>query len=79
MKYDVYSVRDALVGFGFPVPMDNDAVAVRNFGETHKNVGSPEDFSLWKIGSFDTETGTIVSDLPSMLVQLTDVIRKGEI
>lgn len=78
MDYGVYSVRDSLVGYGFPIIMSNDAVAMREFVNSHKDVGSPQDYSLWNIGVFNTDTGVITSDVvPSCICNLIDCL-KGE-
>lgn len=66
MKLGVYSVRDNLTGFLEPQVSLNDAVAVRAFEQACANSSSvmgfrASDFSLYKIGEFDTETGFIES------------------
>lgn len=61
------SVFDKVSGkFGTPVTIDNDASAIRAFKDMvfNKNtlVGQhPEDFILYKVGYFDTDTGVIYS------------------
>lgn len=67
MNYPVYSIRDAKVGFMTPTVDQNDASAARNFEHAVMNSASlmnshPGDYALYRIGSFDTETGAIVKE-----------------
>lgn len=59
----LYVIKDELSNYGFPVPIDSDREAIRWFHnmltENRLMATSPKDFSLWHIGSFDTETGEI--------------------
>lgn len=77
MIISLYSVHDALNGFGAPSLQNNDAAAMRSFAEVFKDVYSPTDYSLWKIGSFDTESGEIFPDVPVVVCRATDFV-KGE-
>lgn len=66
MKLGVYSMRDNLTGFLEPQVSINDAVAIRAFEQACSNTASvigfrSSDFSLYKIGEFDTETGFVES------------------
>ena len=38
----------------------------------------PEDFALWRIGSFDDRTGQVTGDTPTLLVQAFQLLRKEE-
>ena len=72
MKFPVYAVRDSLLGFGFPMIRDNDAVASRAFEYDLKVDNSPyahhpQDFQLYRIGEFDTENGNIKSESPTLI------------
>ena len=57
----MYALKDELNGFTTPIPFMNEELAKRYLKDqymtnpTVKN--TPEDFSLWKVGEFDTETG----------------------
>lgn len=62
----IYAIRDNKVGtFAPPCLFENDATAIRAFGDlVSRDKDSlmyvhPEDFSLWSLGHFDTETGFI--------------------
>lgn len=79
MIYGVYSVLDVNVGFGVPVVQENDAVAMRTFenGCTDKHsvwYTHSSDFSLNRIGSFDTATGELIAESPQKLCTAFDVV-----
>lgn len=78
MIYPIYAINDALNGFGSPTIQNNDAAAYRSFAEAFKDVFQPADYSLWKIGSFDTNTGEIIPDVPTVVCRATDFV-KGDI
>lgn len=72
MILGVYSIRDSKTGFLSPTFELNDAVAMRNFrhaqqGDTILKSHSV-DFSLYKIGRFDTDTGKIEMMFPPEVV-----------
>lgn len=75
MIISLYSVNDALSGFGAPTLQNNDAAAYRSFAEAFKDVYQPADYSLWKVGSFDTDTGEIIPDVPSVVCRATDFVK----
>ena len=77
MIINIYSVNDALNGFGPLSLQNNDASAYRGFAEAFKDVYSPADYSLFKLGSFDTNTGEIIPEVPSVVCRATDFV-KGE-
>lgn len=64
MVYNLYSILDVNVGYQMPIVQDNDAVAMRNFENACIDKSSvfnthSVDFSLWCIGTFDTDTGVV--------------------
>lgn len=64
MLNSVYCIRDNRVGFLSPMVDQNDATAMRNFEHALSNLQTvlgthPEDFDLYKIAVFDTESGRI--------------------
>lgn len=80
MIYGVYSVRDLLTGF-MSVSLDvNDASARRNFAHAVNRGDSlfnshPEHYVLYKLGSFNTETGLLeVCDMQIV----TDAVNEKE-
>lgn len=89
MKLNVYSVFDSkLATFGRPWYELTDASAIRVFSDA-VNDGSnpqnqwykhPEDFSLYCLGSFDDESGSLEKQLPLSLVTASaifDVKKNG--
>lgn len=89
MKYGIYSIRDAAAGvFTAPTIDLTDESATRSFSQAVNNVGSmmnfvPSDFSLYRIGSLDVESGQIEPITPpSMLVcgdRLVKVVIENEV
>ncbi len=82
MKTFIYSVHDDKTGFNAPFMDANDDSAIRGFTFAFKsNTGlmsfAPSDFRLYRIGSFDTQTGVLVPDCPPVVVSdLATLIRK---
>lgn len=73
MIFGVYSLRDVKTGFCNPTFDANDSVATRNFFHAIDQSKSimrfaPEDFDLYKLADFDTDTGIITSLLQPMLI-----------
>lgn len=70
MKYGIYVVRDAKTEFLTPTFDINDESAIRNFSYAINNTNgimgfSPNDFDLFKIGTFDAAKGFLdKSDFP---------------
>lgn len=64
MRVVLVSVRDAMVGFSAPQQEVSSGSAIRSFLDAVEASGSfmgkhTADFSLWKIGEFDMETGDV--------------------
>lgn len=77
MIFNLYSLKDELVGFNAPVRFDNDQVAIRSFIElmkTDEYKGIRKDLSLYRLGSFDTDSGSFVSELPAKLIDGNSVV-----
>lgn len=75
MKYGLYCMRDVKGSFMAPAPDINDQTAVRNFAYAVNNNNSvmnfaPKDFQLYKVGTFDSDTGSVECITP--MVFLTD-------
>ena len=82
MVTNVYSVHDDKVGF-CPVFMDsNDESAIRGFAYAFRQSSSlmsfaPSDFRLYRVGSFDTQSGILSSECSPVLVSdLVSLVRK---
>lgn len=72
-------MKDKLLGFAPPIPVDNDKAAIRWFESEmakRKNTDQmdPKYWDLYKIGKFNTETGEIAGT-PTHQIEL---IREGE-
>lgn len=66
MILDMYALKDEMNGYTSPIPFMSEDLAKRYFKDQY--IGnptihnSPEDFSLWKIGTFDTEAGNFINE-----------------
>lgn len=81
MILNIYSVRDNKVGFMNPTVEGSDAIAIRNFEFAVKNSKSllnshPQDFDLYKIGSFDSDSGAISGCLPEFVFSASDIFAR---
>ena len=66
MVHYVYAVKDELQGeFLQPIYSENDTLATRHFKYQINNIEqwkyNASDYSLYRLGSFDTESGVYVS------------------
>lgn len=81
MKYGLYSIRDSLNGYGTPLCDFNDSTAKRNFQSAfiaHK-VATPGDYDLFRIGSFDVDTGCISPEAnPVLIMRGIDTIPRND-
>lgn len=76
MKLKLYSVFDAKAAFfGVPVFDMNDATAVRRFSDQVNSdnpdnqwAKHPEDFSLFRVGEYDSLTGKLSGEIPECLI-----------
>lgn len=73
MKLNIYVIKDKRSCFMTPTFDYNDAAAVRNFEHACRNVDSlfnshPADFSMYRIGEYDTESGVITPCEPFFIV-----------
>lgn len=78
MKYAIYSVRDILNGFGALMCDHNDKTAIRNFCAAFRSAAGVDsrDYDLFRIGTFDTETGMIVPESsPALIFRGIDLIK----
>lgn len=84
MKKRVYAIRDdKLECFAQPVLVDNDAVAVRQFGDIisagndHIMGKHPGDFALYHLGEYDMHTGIFENlPCPAILARGSDFAKK---
>lgn len=82
MNYGLYAIKDAKSTF-FPVNADlNDSCAIRNFEHAVRQPDSllrshPNDYSLFRVGSYNNETGMIESfDTPVLLTDAAAVLKE---
>lgn len=73
MIYGVYAIRDLKTTFMSPIISQNDAEAGRNFSHAVMQTDSlyythASDFDLFKIGSYDSETGIITGMNPEIVL-----------
>ena len=63
MREFLYEIKDDLSGFAAPMEFMNDDIADRWFkGHVNNNDylrNNSKDFSLWRVGECNTETGTL--------------------
>lgn len=78
MIYGVYSIHDAKTGF-LNITLDqSDESAIRGFEHACLNTDSlffthPADYALHRLGSFDTDTGSLTPLIPvDVLVRASD-------
>lgn len=60
----IYSIKDTKIGFMQTFTANNKAVALRMFADTCNDENTvlakhPEDYELYELGDFDTDTGNI--------------------
>lgn len=84
MMFNIYAVRDVKVGFQSITIQPNDPVAARSFESTVINSDSvlfthAEDFSLYRLGTWDSDTGHIIpEEMPVLILEARSCLRGGE-
>lgn len=82
MKFGMYAIKDAKTGFMTPTVDANDATALRNFEHAVNQPDSllnshPNDFTLCKLASFDTDVGVCeVLPVPFVVADASEVLRR---
>ena len=82
MTYNLYSVADAKTSFGAPFMDVNDDSAARGFAFAFNNntnimVYSPADFRLYRVGQFDSATGSVIPEpVPVLVTDALSICRK---
>ena len=70
-KYTIYD--SALEAYHQDYSLENDAIALRQFAdmanEETQIAKNPEDYSLWRIGTFETTTGELLPEEPICLAK----------
>nr|QJB18760.1 MAG: nonstructural protein [Microvirus sp.] len=83
MMQGLYSIFDRkAVSYGAPMFFANDEIAKRSCADTMRAGGDfayvyyPDDFDVYRVGSFDTNEGVIVPQVPAVLVcRFADFVR----
>lgn len=80
MIKNVYAIYDVKAYWLDPFIDSNDDVASRGFAYSMANnpgvIGfAPGDFSLYRIGTYDTGSGTLVSTTPVFIMSGYDAVR----
>ena len=80
MKYEVFTIRDEVIGYGMPMAMDNEAAAVRECAQLVNNKESrfafhPMDYALYRIAYYDTDTGILSDTDPVRICGFIDLVR----
>lgn len=58
--YGLYTIKDNVANeFGPLLTAKSDAVAIRQFQSVVKSTDYPDDYDMYRIGSFDENTGEI--------------------
>lgn len=84
MVFGVFAIRDVKSGWLAPTVDQNGECAIRNFEHACMRADSlffthPGDYSLYRIGFYDTETGTLEPAIPPVhLVDASAFFKKGE-
>lgn len=81
MIYQVFAIRDVHTGFLTPTVDVNEASAMRNFehavlrNEDSLFFSHPEDYALFFLGTYDTDTGLIKAmSTPEQMITAQQVI-----
>lgn len=82
MIYGIFAIKDAKTAF-MPCTVDyNNDSAIRNFEHAVCTSDSlmashPGDYALYKLATYDTETGMITADdLPVQIADAASIVRK---
>lgn len=83
MKIGIYAIRDAKTEiFSQPMYFVTPGVAIRTFGDEVENSNSnlskhPEDYAMFKIGTFDDNTGAIEQEPQPLQIALAMDFKKA--
>ncbi len=74
----LYCIRDYKVGYTALITDENDAVALRSFkmalAPDTIMYNNPKDFALFRVGTFDTDTGFITACEPTLIDEAYNLI-----
>lgn len=77
MLLNMYSLKDEVDQFGAVLLLPNDAAAMRITKNAYDQPNSiyqtnPADFTLYKLGQFDTISGEVIPELPTRICSCSD-------
>lgn len=77
MLKNVYCIHDSKAGYGAPVLEDNDEVAIRSFSLAFQDSTTlinkfPEDYRLFRLGTYDSKTATFDLIIPVSISHALD-------
>lgn len=67
MIHTLYSIQDTMIGFSCPYIMTNEEVAKREYRNFCKKNPNAPDMRLFKVGTFDDESGTVIGVIPECI------------
>lgn len=68
----LYTIRDTMIQYYEPCCFINEDVAKREFINAYNKHPNKDYMQLWSIGTFDTETGTIIGITPELIMKGAD-------
>lgn len=80
MRYNLCAILDAKLGeYGPPMAFQKSGQAVRQFGDevqrqdkNNQMYTHPEDFTLWHVGDYESETGEVFTQAPRLLASASE-------
>lgn len=69
----MYVVRDTLTGYADPSCLYSDEIAKREFYNAYKNHPNKDYMQIWKVGTYDSSTGTVIGITPELLMKGVDI------
>ena len=79
MLKHIYAIRDYKVGYTNLVVEENQDVAIRSLKMALRNPDTlfhnePKDFALFRLGTYNTETGDIIPNEPILVAEVYNLI-----
>lgn len=83
MLYEIFAIKDTKVGFMNPTVEANQNVAIRNFSYAMNVKDSlftfrPSDFEFYKLGTFDTDIGSVTPCIEFICTGDSVIEKKGK-
>lgn len=79
MLKHIYAIRDYKVGYTNLIVEDNEDVAIRSLKMALRSpdtlfYNEPKDFALFRLGTYNTETGDIIPNEPILVAEVYNLI-----